>query len=124
MSTLTVTNIKATGETASRAVSGVAAAWVNFNGTGTVAIRDSNGNVSGLVDNGAGDYTANLTNSMANDDFMVPYSRGDIVSDVAGNEVFGLRGLAVGSVRVQIKNTSGVLTDNNIVTLAALGDLA
>ena len=35
MSTLKVTNIQATGETASRAVSGVAAAWVNFNGTGT-----------------------------------------------------------------------------------------
>ena len=32
MSTLKVTNIQATGETASRAVSGVAAAWVNFDG--------------------------------------------------------------------------------------------
>ena len=65
MSTITVTNIKATGETASRAVSGVAAAWVNFNGTGTVAIRDSQG-VSGLVDNGAGDYTINFTNNFDN----------------------------------------------------------
>ena len=31
-------------------------AWVNFNGTGTVAIRAS-GNVSSITDNGTGDYT-------------------------------------------------------------------
>lgn len=35
-------------------------AWVNFNGTGTVAIRAS-GNVSSITDNGAGDYTINFT---------------------------------------------------------------
>jgi hypothetical protein len=33
-------------------------AWVNFNGTGTVAIRAS-GNVSSITDNGVGDYTVN-----------------------------------------------------------------
>ena len=38
-------------------------AWVNFNGTGTVAIRDS-GNVSSITDNGTGDYTVNLTTEM------------------------------------------------------------
>jgi hypothetical protein len=38
-------------------------AWVNFNGTGTVAIRAS-GNVSSLVDNGTGDYTVNFTTAM------------------------------------------------------------
>jgi hypothetical protein len=38
-------------------------AWVNFNGTGTVAIRAS-GNVSSITDNGTGDYTINLTNAM------------------------------------------------------------
>ena len=71
MSTLTVTNIKATGETNSRAVSGVAAAWVNFNGTGTVAIRDSNGNVSGLVDNGTGNYTISYSNSFSSVNYAV-----------------------------------------------------
>ena len=35
-------------------------AWVNFNGTGTVAIRAS-GNVSSITDNGTGDYTLNFT---------------------------------------------------------------
>lgn len=45
-----------------------ARAWVNFNGTGTVAIRAS-GNVSSITDNGAGDYTANLTNPMPDADY-------------------------------------------------------
>ena len=38
-------------------------AWVNFNGTGTVAIRGS-GNVSSITDNGTGSYTVNLTTAM------------------------------------------------------------
>ena len=39
-------------------------AWVNFNGTGTVAIRAS-GNVTSITDNGTGDYTVNFTTSMS-----------------------------------------------------------
>lgn len=38
-------------------------AWVNFNGTGTVAIRAA-GNVAGITDNGVGDYTVNFTTAM------------------------------------------------------------
>ena len=38
-------------------------AWVNFNGTGTVAIRGS-GNVTSITDNGVGDYTVNFTTAM------------------------------------------------------------
>ena len=38
-------------------------AWVNFNGTGTVAIR-AQYNVSSITDNGTGDYTVNFTNAM------------------------------------------------------------
>jgi hypothetical protein len=38
-------------------------AWVNFNGTGTVAIRAS-GNVSSITDNNTGDYTVNFTTAM------------------------------------------------------------
>lgn len=44
-------------------VDGSAKAWVNFNGTGTVAIRASF-NVSSITDNGQGDYTVNFTNAM------------------------------------------------------------
>ena len=45
-------------------------AWVNFNGTGTVAIRAS-GNVSSITDNGTGDYTVNFTTAMTDSDYSV-----------------------------------------------------
>ena len=43
-------------------------AWVNFNGTGTIAIRDS-GNVSSLTDHGTGIYTVGFTNAMPDADY-------------------------------------------------------
>jgi uncharacterized protein (AIM24 family) len=43
-------------------------AWVNFNGTGTVAIRAS-GNVSSITDNGTGLYTANFTTAMPDENY-------------------------------------------------------
>jgi hypothetical protein len=45
-------------------------AWVNFNGSGTVAIRAS-GNVSSITDNGLADYTVNLTTAMPDGDGAV-----------------------------------------------------
>ena len=45
-------------------------AWVNFNGTGTVAIRAS-GNVSSITDNGVGDYTVNFTTAMPDANYAV-----------------------------------------------------
>ena len=44
-------------------------AWVNFNGTGTVAIRAS-GNVSSITDNGTGQYTVNFTTAMPDTNFV------------------------------------------------------
>jgi hypothetical protein len=45
-------------------------AWVNFNGTGTVAIRAS-GNVSSITDNGTGDYTVNFTTAMSDANYCI-----------------------------------------------------
>ena len=45
-------------------------AWVNFNGTGTVAIRAS-GNVSSITDNGVGDYTVNFTTAMPDANYSI-----------------------------------------------------
>ena len=45
-------------------------AWVNFNGTGTVAIRAS-GNVSSITDNGTGNYTVNFTTAMPDANYAV-----------------------------------------------------
>ena len=49
---------------------GSAKAWVNFNGTGTVAIRESF-NVASLTDNGTGDYTVNFTTAMPDANFSL-----------------------------------------------------
>ena len=57
-------------------VDGSAKAWVNFNGTGTIASRDSL-NVSGLVDNSTGNYSNNLINSMSAANFS-SFAGGDV----------------------------------------------
>jgi len=66
MSTLNVSNITDGTDTVgtSYVLNGSAKAWVNFNGTGTIATRDSF-NVSSLTDNATGNYTVNLTSSMS-----------------------------------------------------------
>ena len=51
-------------------VNGSAKAWVNFNGTGTIAARDSF-NVASLTDNGQGDYTVNFTSAFGAADYTV-----------------------------------------------------
>jgi hypothetical protein len=48
----------------------VCKAWVNFNGTGAVAIRSSY-NVSSITDNGVGDYTVNFTTALADANFSI-----------------------------------------------------
>ena len=50
-------------------------AWVNFNGTGTVAIRAS-GNVSSITDNGVGDYTVNFTTALPDADYATTGTAG------------------------------------------------
>ena len=52
------------------AVNGSAKAWVNFNGTGTVAIRRAF-NVSSITDNGTGLYTVNFTNAMVDTSYAI-----------------------------------------------------
>jgi len=47
-------------------------AWVNFNGTGTVAIRNS-GNVSSITDVGVGKYEINFITSMIDLDYSVSF---------------------------------------------------
>jgi hypothetical protein len=67
MSTVTVQTISngVVSTSSANVIQGSAKAWVNFNGTGTVAIRASY-NVSSITDNGTGDYTVNFTNALPN----------------------------------------------------------
>jgi hypothetical protein len=51
-------------------------AWVNFNGTGTVAIRED-GNVSSITDHTTGEYTVNFTTAMSD----ANYSAVGLVTD-------------------------------------------
>ena len=59
-------------------------AWVNFNGTGTVAIRAS-GNVSSITDNGTGDYAVNFTTAMPDTNYVAVCGNGQ---DDSGNGGF------------------------------------
>jgi hypothetical protein len=74
MSTLKVTTIQDTSggnaSTSEQIAQGRAKAWINFNGTGTVAIRDSF-NVSSLTDNGTGDYSMNFSSAMSDANYCV-----------------------------------------------------
>jgi hypothetical protein len=64
MSTLRVNTIQNSGGTGSPAINGLAAAWVNFNGTGTVAIRASL-NVTSITDSSTGQYIVNFTTALS-----------------------------------------------------------
>ena len=46
------------------------AAWVNFNGQGTVSIRDDY-NISSITDHGSGDYTCNFSTNMSDSNYAV-----------------------------------------------------
>ena len=56
--------IKSEGTATTNLQQGLIKAWMNLNGSGTIALRDSF-NVSGVVDNGGGNYTKSLTNNMS-----------------------------------------------------------
>jgi hypothetical protein len=75
ITTLALTTLSdGTNSTSStNAIQGSAKAWVNFNGTGTVAIRSSY-NISSITDNGAGTYTINFTTAMPNANYCMTSS--------------------------------------------------
>ncbi len=77
-------------------------AWVNFNGTGTVAIRAS-GNVSSITDNTVGDYTVNFTNAMPD----VNYSTIGMCSDLTYGSATYLEGTTYSTTAVRLLTRSG-----------------
>lgn len=78
-----------------------AKAWVNFNGTGTVAIRAS-GNVSSITDNGTGNYTVNFTTSMPDANYSAAFGGMDTDTTNSFNVQVGipLNGAAASSLTV------------------------
>jgi len=91
-------------------------AWVNFNGTGTVAIRAS-GNVTSITDNGTADYTVNFTTAMSDTNYSVS---GNCMANIApGNNARMMvlypnttysTTFAVGSVRILAQDYAGGVT--------------
>jgi hypothetical protein len=86
-------------------------AWVNFNGTGTVAIRAS-GNVSSITDNGTGDYTVNFTTAMPDANFAHSGSGGKLtLFTIADIDVSRVNSSA-SNIRVEtVRGTNNTLTD-------------
>jgi hypothetical protein len=105
-------------------VSGVAAVWVNFNGTGTVAIRDSQ-NVASLTDSGAGDYTVNFSNNMSDGNYSA-VSQGGRGDGSVNSFVIAPIGSSptVSAFRINTFNSSFSNSDGGFVYLSAHGDLA
>lgn len=91
-------------------------AWVNFNGTGTVAIRAS-GNVSSITDNGVGDYTVNFTTAMPDANYSAQQCAGDAAA--LGRLAFGYSYTPTTSTyRVLTTSFVGAGTDLSYVSVA------
>jgi hypothetical protein len=100
-------------------------AWVNFNGTGTVAIRDS-GNVSSITDNGTGNYTVNFTTAMPDANYAVVGTSGQSTANVEVHSVGVNTSVAQTTTACRVLNTyrifnsSGGPVDNAQIQLAFL----
>ena len=89
-------------------------AWVNFNGTGTVAIRAS-GNVSSITDNGVGDYTVNFTTAMPDANYAVVGMTQAVISSTVAIPVASVIPNTT-SVRVRATN-GGTFYDGEFVSV-------
>lgn len=96
-----------------------AKAWVNFNGTGTVAVREST-NVSSLTDSSTGICFANYTNTLSSSDYAVTGMH-NWVNGGQGMAGFGFQSSSGMQARTLQQNT---FYDSTDVSLVAHGDLA
>jgi hypothetical protein len=99
-------------------MTGIAKAWVNFDGTGTPSIRGSF-NVSSITDNGTGDYTVNFTTAMPNANYAGLVTAGDY--NLNGRAAGGYSNATrlAGSYRVYTTNASqGAVLDCDTVYIS------
>lgn len=91
-------------------------AWVNFNGTGTVAINASH-NVSSITDNGTGDYTVNYTTPMTAADYVANVTQENEVSVAVG--FAGIKGSHLtASITVTTLNAAGAAIDRSNINVS------
>ena len=104
-------------------VSGTAKAWVNFNGTGTVAIRRAF-NVSSITDNGTGDYTLNFTTAMPDANYVMAGAAeaangsGSQLNTVGTLRVSSGTSYSTGSIRVITNEGATLRVDSNVMSIA------
>jgi len=97
-----------------------ALAWVNFNGTGTVAIRSSY-NVSSITDNGTGDYTVNFATALSDANYVanVTTQSGGIAGAVT---LDSLTARTTTALRVGALTTAGSFVDSAQMGVAVFGN--
>ena len=94
----------------------MARAWVNFNGTGTVAIRAS-GNVSSITDNGTGSYTVNFTTAMPDANYACNVNISAETDAGNFNPPAGVD-RTTSSVRIDAEAAGGAQSDPGLVDVA------
>ena len=127
MSTLKVATIQDTSgnnsSTPNEVAQGRAKAWVNFNGTGTVAIRDSF-NVSSIADNGTGLYTINFTNAFADTNYCpVMWNNADSSEVYTSFNADWSGGMTLGTSTLKVSSYAATaFADSALFFVAVFGD--
>jgi len=98
---------------------GLVKAWCKFNGEAGSIANDDSFNVSGLTDNGTGDYTIAIDNDMANDDYATTCNGSEQVMSPLNSS-----NTLASSVRIYSKNLSNSNIDAQEVSVQITGDLA
>jgi hypothetical protein len=114
-----ITNDDLAGSIDDAKLSGTTAkAWVNFNGTGTVAIR-AQYNVSSITDNGTGSYTVNLTTATAdaNGSAIVTTWRTTTSTPDQSVQTQAYQS-GVSTVDIRTYNTASTATDHGYINVA------
>lgn len=116
MSTLRVNTLQDVAGTGQPAMAGAAKVWVNFKGTGTVAIRASF-NVSSITDNGTGDYTVNFSSALTDANYAV-VSLGGFSTTVPGTVASAGAPVNSSSARIGFFSTSATAFDREFASVA------
>jgi hypothetical protein len=105
---------------ADNAAKRVAKAWVNFNGTGTVAIRDDF-NVSSITDNGTGQYTINFSSSLVSANYTSALASFNNGANTTGYVCCLIGTQASGSLPIQTMiSNNNTIADSDVVNAIIL----
>ena len=130
MSTITVTNIKATGETASRSATSIAAAWLYSPAT-SASISDGF-NISSIDDDGTGSQGVNITSALSSANYTttVGLQTTNLHNTSATSRIQGVHSKTTTEINLKsdyLNSTSyyaGGIEGSLYYNLAAHGDLA